>query len=41
VIAFQSTDESMATTIGDVAELGDVDMDHRARVRVLVAAVHR
>jgi hypothetical protein len=37
VRALLASDEAMAAAVGDVAELGDVDVDQRARVRVLVA----
>src|SRR3546814_8877534 len=36
-LALLPTDVAPATAVGDVAELGDVDVDQRARMRVLVA----
>jgi hypothetical protein len=35
--ALLSADEPVPATVGDVAELGDVDVDHRPGMRVLVA----
>jgi hypothetical protein len=34
--ALLASDVAVAATVGDVAEFGHIDMDHRARVRVLV-----
>ena len=36
--ALLTADEPMPAAVGDVAELGDVDVDHRAWMRVLIAA---
>jgi len=38
VSSLDSADEAMPATVGDAAEFGDVDVDQRARVVVLVAA---
>src|SRR5213075_1505712 len=35
--ALLSAEEPMTTAVGDVAELGDIDVQHRAWVRVFVA----
>jgi hypothetical protein len=36
--AFPAADEAVSAAVGDVAELGHVDMDQRPGMRVLVAA---
>jgi predicted ABC-type transport system involved in lysophospholipase L1 biosynthesis ATPase subunit len=38
LLALLASEEAVSAAVGDVAELGDIDVDQRARVRVFVAA---